>query len=581
MTVSNDDIADDKAAYLHVKFEDVVESGLIKQETIINQAIGDYVGIDNSADEIILKASLAKRDELVKTYKKAGIAVNPLLLIQLPSEQGKLSAEDKTLKEEVERQLERQGITYDNGKLAVWLSEKHSENLQHITDNNNPTEVLIFKVAAAVGWDCPRAQILVMLRNIQSRTFEIQTVGRILRMPEAKHYHNSELNRAFIYTNVNEIIINSKPEDLEFFKTKPTAHLKNEVENVSLPSVYLHRQDYGDLTASFIDTLVYELNAHFGIEENDIINDRYDKVNKKLKLDQPELQMPILADVIISNIDEARDNIGSLNMNTIQANVSNANIEREFEYLARFWSLPYAPVRSCEKIKRGIYIWFKDIGYPKERWTEVQKIITCSKDNQTTFNEVINTAKNKYGRIKTEELAQKRAQTDFLFSLPMSDNFGDNYEELTVAKYSYDKAYVRKNRSKPEEYFEKMLERSDKVMWWYKNGESMDRYFAIPYVEIDQETNISTRRSFYPDFIVGFKDRLIGIYDTKSGMTITDHKTSAKSDALQAYIVEQNNNGHHLTGGILNKRKEGLYLFEGKKYKPKLTYWKKFSLDNI
>jgi type III restriction enzyme len=69
-----------------------------------------------------------------------------------------------------------------------------------IEKNGSEVEVLIFKEAVAVGWDCPRAQVLVMLRAIRSLTFEIQTVGRILRMPEAKHYDIAELNKAFVYS---------------------------------------------------------------------------------------------------------------------------------------------------------------------------------------------------------------------------------------------------------------------------------------------------------------------------------------------------------------------------------------------
>jgi type III restriction enzyme len=62
--------------------------------------------------------------------------------------------------------------------------------------------VLIFKQAIATGWDCPRAQILVMFREIGSVTFEIQTVGRILRMPELKHYEENSLNVAYVYTDL-------------------------------------------------------------------------------------------------------------------------------------------------------------------------------------------------------------------------------------------------------------------------------------------------------------------------------------------------------------------------------------------
>ena len=58
----------------------------------------------------------------------------------------------------------------------------------------------MFKQAAAVGWDCPRAQIILMYREIQNPTFQIQVLGRVLRMPEGKHYNKDILNHAYLYT---------------------------------------------------------------------------------------------------------------------------------------------------------------------------------------------------------------------------------------------------------------------------------------------------------------------------------------------------------------------------------------------
>ena len=56
------------------------------------------------------------------------------------------------------------------------------------------------KQAVATGWDCPRAHILVKLRENMDETFEIQTIGRIRRMPEAKHYENDLLDSCYLYT---------------------------------------------------------------------------------------------------------------------------------------------------------------------------------------------------------------------------------------------------------------------------------------------------------------------------------------------------------------------------------------------
>ena len=54
-------------------------------------------------------------------------------------------------------------ITTDNGKLAVWLSNE-KENLANLEAPDNLTEVLLFKQAIALGWDCPRAAVLLIFR---------------------------------------------------------------------------------------------------------------------------------------------------------------------------------------------------------------------------------------------------------------------------------------------------------------------------------------------------------------------------------------------------------------------------------
>jgi type III restriction enzyme len=85
--------------------------------------------------------------------------------------------------------FEAKGITYDNGLLQFVLSEKHENSSEEeIVPNGAKPIAIIIKQAIATGWDCPRAHILVNSVTIMSETFEIQTIVRIRRMPEAKHY---------------------------------------------------------------------------------------------------------------------------------------------------------------------------------------------------------------------------------------------------------------------------------------------------------------------------------------------------------------------------------------------------------
>ena len=111
--------------------------------------------------------------------------------------------------EKVEKILrEKYGITRENKKLAVWLSEdKTKDVLDGIEAFDSSVDILIFKQAIATGWDCPRASILLMFREIRSITFEIQTVGRILRMPEQRHYVENMLNIAYVYTDLERAMI--------------------------------------------------------------------------------------------------------------------------------------------------------------------------------------------------------------------------------------------------------------------------------------------------------------------------------------------------------------------------------------
>ncbi|QQR51995.1 DEAD/DEAH box helicase family protein [bacterium] len=576
LRVEAEDVINKKAGFVSVPFDEVAKSGLIKQETIINQSIGHYVDLASSADSIVLEAALAKRTELAELYKKSNIAINPLLLVQLPSESEKTSTLDKSVREEVENLLSGHGITYESGNLAVWLADD-KQNLALIEKNQSEVDVLIFKEAVAVGWDCPRAQILVMLRAIRSMTFEIQTVGRILRMPEAKHYDEPILNKAYVYTNIANIAVSNKPEDLDFFKNK-FSHLKNSISKIQLPSVYLHRQDYGDLTASFSGILVKCLNERFGISQTDMVNQAYDKADVELELYAEELKTPLLADVVFHNLDEIQDEIGSLDLERIQADVSDANIQKEFDYILKAWCLPYAPVRSFSKLKTAIYKWFSYIGYDQAKWHEAQRVIACSSKNQTVFDEVIKTAKLRYEKVKPAEIAERKTTTNYIFVLPEVDTFGENYELLPNKHYALDECYLRKDRSEPEKYLEKALEDSNKVEWWYKNGESQQQYFAIPYKTTDEETKLVKIASFYPDYVVKYNDGSLGIYDTKSGRTVTELSTHDKSNALQEYIKLQNADGKFVKGGILNKRPDGLYVYTEASYDPNLKKWTRFNV---
>ena len=123
---------------------------------------------------------------------------------------------------------------------------------------------------------------------------------------------------------------------------------------------------------------------------------------------------------------------------------------------------------------------------------------------------------------------------------------------------------------KTEEKFIELIDKSKKVHFWFKNGDRDQTFFSIPY-KLKKQINL-----FYVDFIVKFKSGKIGLYDTKSGITIDQSKE--KNDGLQKYISSHKN----IIGGIVTNSDpnnfKGRWLFyngEGKSLNSKnLKNWK-------
>lgn len=215
-------------ARVSVEPTDVINEGMIKKEIIINDKIAELIEKEDSektSELLVLESAYFKEEELKRRYKKlyddgeTTSLITPLTLIQIPNSN---YGEEKRIS--IEKFLESKGITTENGKLAVWLSdEKINDSYEVLNANDSKVEYLIFKMAIDTGWDCPRAQVLLKFREVNSIVFEIQTVGRILRMPEARHYSDETLNRAFVYSNIQSIAIKKEiynPNIIKSFSSK-------------------------------------------------------------------------------------------------------------------------------------------------------------------------------------------------------------------------------------------------------------------------------------------------------------------------------------------------------------------------
>ena len=546
------------AEMVSVKLDDVIAAGLIKNRTIINNNIAGEITAQ-SADEVVLERALQQREILGQKYREQGSKIKPLMLIQLPDSKKDEELAD-SMQTRVEAFLATKGIFYKNQKLAIWLSND-KRNQELVNDPDSPVEVLIFKQAIATGWDCPRAQILVMLRDIKSVTFEIQTVGRILRMPELKHYADDDLNAAYVFTNIEKPEYSKEADAQAFFKTYISRLPNKETfKNITLPNAYLLRQNRHRLGGEFRRILVETLDEEFGIKTLDTPKQRLEKLDAKLQIEPEELTIPILSEVVLKSLDDQERVMAEIENNTNASITADAPyIQRQFDRLLRALVSPYAPHDSMNILKSALYYWFRLNGFSDELM--VQRILTCSDESkfdgsQKLFAKIMEKAKAKYGH-NSGETRQEEHNT---FRIPSEQEFGQNYEECKMDKHILQPYYRPKQDSnqsyKTEIAFENVLNASDKIDWWYRNKEGESKYFAVIYeIPNPRKNNEIEKRAFYPDYIVKFKDGRIGIYDTKSGFTVTQPETTEKLRALHAYIIEHSAKTKlDLCGGIIDVR---------------------------
>ncbi|MFH1425166.1 MAG: DEAD/DEAH box helicase family protein, partial [archaeon] len=528
----------DISRIVEVDFKKVQEEGMIKKEVTINPEIDKIKVSGKSTDDIVIDTALKKRKELSKLYEKVGSNINPLILIQLPD--NKAGVLDR--KEDIIEKLKKNGITTDNRKLAIYLSDKDSKiNLENISKPDNEVEVLLFKQAIALGWDCPRAQILVLFRDWKSIEFSIQTIGRIMRMPEFYHYDEDELNRGFVFTNLSDVKI---AEDIaKDYITIHEAKRRDDYKEIKLNSSYLKRQREktrlsGEFSKIFLDVA------------------KEDKLKEKINKNPTESINSLMIDGRIVNLDKIQL---IQSKNHLEIKKTAKELQYQFDLFLRSVCTPYAPVDSSRVIRTTLYRFFnKEIGM--DDYTEIQKIILGTENNQY-FRDSLEKAKEVYDKLIVQKLKEERESEEYIWEVPESVMYNSKAKEIDYKK-SVMKPHFSKAESKPEKDFIGFLEKSDNnVVWWYKNGDSTEKkYFSVKYRDSKK-----VPRGFYVDFIVLTKDGKIGLFDTKAGRTAEDSKQ--KAEALQKYIKEQNEkHNKKLWGGIVVPKNDSFRYNSQEKY---------------
>lgn len=521
-----------KAEIIEIPEEDVIAAGLIKKMLVINQDFPQTIETDDQT-AFLLEKALLKQRELRAAFLQNDTDINPLIVIQIPNK-------SETLQDGVERYLETQGLTYENGQLAVWLSDQH-ENLEGIDKPNAVSSAVIIKQAVATGWDCPRAHILVKLRDNMDETFEIQTIGRIRRMPEAKHYQSDLLDSCYLYTLDEKFTAGVKLALDKGALNACTLFLKNEHKDVMLIS-----EQRTMITSTRNPQKALQAVVSYAQKELGVGTDKTEN-RTRLQTAGYELSENIVKHTLSG--ETATLDFAAADMNTIavteklNTHKHGRDYHHEIGKIGMEIGMEYSYMNT---IIRKLFD--KNFKYSR-------KILALEPREVYAF--VLNNA-DRLRHLVREAMAYELAQLQleikqksyYEFRIPQSCLFtynGDAKTQLIMKKNVYQN-YLSSAapRSVPEVKFEKFCERSDSVEWWYKNGDKGNEYFSIVYVD-----NSNRQKLFYPDYIISVNGEL-WIIETKGGFDRSgnsqdiDLYTPKKFGVLKAYLDE-----HGLKGGIV------------------------------
>lgn len=566
---------------VNIQRRDVIAEEMIKKGIYLNEDI-DVDNTDANLNMHLLHKAMNMREKIAKEYKRLGVNINPLLLIQLPNDTTEsLSTEEKTLAESIVQMLKVQfNVTEENGLLGTWLSGKKTIG-DEISNNDDITQVLLFKQAIALGWDCPRAAVLLIFRNLQAEEFTVQTLGRILRMPEQKFYPSDILNNGHVYTDISRDRIKIAIEDSNYIsKDTILSERRDNLNNITLQSFHRERksEDQNRLGPNFKQTLLDEFAAYLKMKSQPALFSIAEMENWDEEEDKDELGL--LGTTVQFNRERAEKVGINLNIKNINVHIpknlffqndegevvssNTATFARTIGEIRRVYMsfcrkmvihAHFEPKKSSEKLASCLNELMEELFGVFE--DDVPKIVLSNDRNHKNngrFVFIIQNALNKYAESRKDRLkkVQERAFKETVWTVPAERYYkSDTHHKVPEVKNHALMPFVEINNvSNPETKFTNFLEEyTDYIDWWYKNGDEGMTNYSIPYTNINGEKAL-----FYVDYIIRMKNGQVFLFDTKSEGS--DENGAVKHNALLKYMAEENKKGKHLDGGVLIEDQE-------------------------
>lgn len=499
--------------------EEVISAGLIASSISINEGLSAAIEENNKLDDDLRLIDLAdkKRLEIQNEYFSRGLRIRPLVLIQFPNGNAEWI-------ERVKRHLSDMGYGDNSGLVTSWFSGDHPDDVEEIKKIDGKYSFLLFKQAIATGWDCPRAKILVKLREGGTEAFNIQTIGRIRRMPERHHYDSDLLDRCYVYT------LDPK------FKQGLTDSLSDSFYT------YLYKKNPKAMPIKLIKECL-DGTDRFAVNPESVVKVIYDRfiskydTDKDGKLTKEGLHSGFgyifdtkLKTTAFEGVARTTDDIKKLNAifggeHQINNHDDGFIIRDAKRRIARALNIDenisnnalrilFGPMDNHFNIFSRLEVNF-EIKHKLIDDFDLREFNAFLINNRDLLIELFTDIKAKeIAEIEETEVLKIEWDVPFEQYYKMHKRLAGNKTYLKNIFLDYkDNITIDPNRSFSERKFESYCEDCTDVKWVYKNGDKGTPFFSVVY------KMAFGRANFYPDYIVQMRDNSIWIIEAKGGIS--------------------------------------------------------------
>lgn len=464
-------------------------------------------------DDELLQKAISEFKLIKENYKKLerdyGIVIRPALLLQVDNEPS--DKEKKVLflqsLEKIQDALTSAGFSWVQyfGANDTKASNVDNSNftLAKITRNDDPTDVIIFKIGPATGWDIPRACMLLQLRSVSSSSLKIQTVGRIKRNPFPGLQKNDITDCYYLYSNEPKV----SEKDFSIYEHSVKEELQNElfavvkIENKNLEKTA--KEKIAAETKEFLNknknAIMQRLDECFIIDKN-VGDEKIFHITETHQLFLSCLQLLKFLKLKLMHLNAPQKEV----VNAIRTYYKNSD-----------WKNDKVNVK-CETLLLIVLQFFM---------AEVNAIVKKSLEQNVKYkitSECVKPATYTSAEENASEVCEPRVP--YLFDIKkdgvmVNDEMLDSKNEITVAKE------IIKFITNTKTYTKK-----DAIKVWAKNQRSGSIYGEY----LDSENNF--RKSYF-DFIMKFQNDAILYIEVKGKKDIDKNKTNELKTNYEKYFA--------------------------------------------